>query len=169
MDYGMDAYNKGYNLVNKAVKITKDGLVTADTAEKVQFSDTLAPTPLGGKAKTPEAKGVDITAVLGKDRTLDQMFGGVVASLAQQLRLDKTKLVEATVPVGTELSTILDMSGLHATFLYKANMDNPEVENGKYLVTPEAKERLEAAGLIENEADRRFDFDSIGLDFPERE
>ncbi len=165
----MDAYNKGYNLVNKAVKITKDGLVTADTAEKVQFSDTLAPTPLGGKAKTPEAKGVDITAVLGKDRTLDQMFGGVVASLAQQLRLDKTKLVEATVPVGTELSTILDMSGLHATFLYKANMDNPEVENGKYLVTPEAKERLEAAGLIENEADRRFDFDSIGLDFPERE
>ena len=97
------------------------------------------------------------------------MFGGVVASLAQQLRVDKTKLVEATVPVGTELSTILDMSGLHATFLYKANMDNPEVENGKYLVTPEAKEKLEAAGLIEDEADRRFDFDSVGLDFPERE
>ena len=165
----MDAYNKGYNLVNKAVKITKDGLVTADTAEKVQFSDTLAPTPLGGKAKTPEAKGVDITAVLGKDRTLDQMFGGVVASLAQQVRVDRTKLVKATVPVGTELSTIIDMSGLPATFLYKANMDNTEVENGEYLVTPEAYQNLKAAGLIEDEADRRFDFDSVGLDFPERE
>ena len=114
-------------------------MITADTAEKVQLSDTLAPTPLGGRAKTPEAKGVDVSTVLSKDRTLDQMFGGVVASLAQQLRVDKTKLVEATVPVGTDLSTILDMSGLHATFLYKANMDNPEVENGKYLVTPEAK------------------------------
>ena len=170
MDYGMDMYNNGYrSIVDKAIKVTKDGLITADTAEKVQLSDTLAPTPLGGRAKTPEAKGVDVSTVLSKDRTLDQMFGGVVASLAQQLRVDKTKLVEATVPIGTELSTILDMSGLHATFLYKANMDNPEVENGKYLVTPEAKEKLEAAGLIEDEADRRFDFDSVGLDFPERE
>ena len=33
----------------------------------------------------------------------------------------------------------------------------------------EVKDELEAAGLIEDEADRRFDFDSVGLDFPERE
>ena len=52
MDYGMDMYNNGYrSIVDKAIKVTKDGLITADTAEKVQLSDTLAPTPLGGRAK----------------------------------------------------------------------------------------------------------------------
>jgi|TARA_E500000318_G_C3458057_1_gene171498 hypothetical protein len=170
MDYGMDMYNNGYrSIVDKAINITKNGLVNADTAEEVTFAESVKPVSLGAKAETPKAKGVDVTSVLGKDRTLDQMFGGVVASLAQQVRVDRTKLVKATVPVGTELSTIIDMSGLPATFLYKANMDNTEVENGEYLVTPEAYQNLKAAGLIEDEADRRFDFDSVGLDFPERE
>lgn len=164
----MDAYNKGYNLVNKAIAVTKNGLRSAETGEEVTFAETTKPKALGQKMKTPEAGGIDITSVIGKDRTLDKMFGGVIANLAQEVRLDRSELVEVYFPVGTEVSEILDKTGLPATYFYAANMDNTEMENGKFLIPKEDYARMKEAGLLEKEPDRTA-FGSIGLDFEERE